>query len=99
LFPCPSANCSKVFSKYTSLTQHLATQHGTNTSKAKPYHCTLCPQTFSRSHDLKRHYYVHTQEKPYRCKRCQKGFSRRDALKRHEKSVAEGKKVHCRAAD
>ncbi|KAJ3158167.1 hypothetical protein HDU86_003120 [Geranomyces michiganensis] len=67
--------------------------------KSKPYHCTMCPQTFSRSHDLKRHYYIHTQEKPYRCKRCLKGFSRRDALKRHEKSVREGKKVHCREGD
>ncbi|KAJ3155933.1 hypothetical protein HDU89_005495 [Geranomyces variabilis] len=67
--------------------------------KSKPYHCTMCPQTFSRSHDLKRHYYIHTQEKPYRCKRCSKGFSRRDALKRHEKSVREGKKVHCREGD
>ncbi|KAI9091273.1 hypothetical protein DFS34DRAFT_564906, partial [Phlyctochytrium arcticum] len=64
-------------------------------SKAKPFRCEMCPQTFSRSHDLKRHYYIHTQEKPYRCKRCGKGFSRRDALRRHERSVAEGKKVHC----
>ncbi|KAI8908116.1 hypothetical protein DFJ77DRAFT_415735, partial [Powellomyces hirtus] len=99
---CPTPNCSKVFGKYVALTQHLSMHHGTQpmvAQKTKPYHCTMCPQTFSRSHDLKRHYYIHTQEKPYRCKRCSKGFSRRDALRRHEKSVAEGKKVHCREGD
>ncbi|KAJ3101985.1 hypothetical protein HDU96_009798 [Phlyctochytrium bullatum] len=66
--------------------------------KAKPYRCEKCPQTFSRSHDLKRHYYIHSQERPYFCPRCGKGFARRDALRRHEKAVAEGKKVHCHAA-
>ncbi|KAJ3033453.1 hypothetical protein HDV00_006336 [Rhizophlyctis rosea] len=68
---------------------------GEGGEKSKPFRCELCPQTFSRSHDLKRHYYIHTQEKPFQCPRCRKGFSRRDALKRHERSVAEGKKVHC----
>ncbi|KAI8848222.1 hypothetical protein BC829DRAFT_352292, partial [Chytridium lagenaria] len=63
--------------------------------KAKPFRCEKCPQTFSRSHDLKRHYYIHSQEKPFLCPRCGKGFARRDALRRHEKAVADGKKVHC----
>ncbi|KAJ3101703.1 hypothetical protein HDU97_001112 [Phlyctochytrium planicorne] len=66
--------------------------------KAKPFRCEKCPQTFSRSHDLKRHYYIHSQEKPYPCPRCGKGFARRDALRRHEKAVADGKKVHCHAS-
>ncbi|KAI8925747.1 hypothetical protein BC831DRAFT_389334, partial [Entophlyctis helioformis] len=50
----------------------------------KPFRCDMCPQTFSRSHDLKRHYYVHSQSKPHACRRCGKGFSRRDAVRRHE---------------
>ena len=64
-------------------------------SKDKIFRCELCPQTFSRSHDLKRHYYVHSVSKPYPCPRCGKGFARRDALRRHEAALKEGKKVHC----
>ncbi|KAI8996070.1 hypothetical protein BC832DRAFT_519123, partial [Gaertneriomyces semiglobifer] len=96
MFTCTLPGCGKVFARYEGLAQHLAAQHATGApGKAKPFRCEMCPQTFSRSHDLKRHYYIHTQEKPYRCKRCNKGFSRRDALRRHERSVREGKKVHC----
>ncbi|TPX33980.1 hypothetical protein SmJEL517_g03193 [Synchytrium microbalum] len=73
----------------------MSASNSTPGGRAKPFKCDKCPQTFSRSHDLKRHMYIHTQQKPYTCARCQKGFSRRDALRRHEKSVAEGKKVHC----
>jgi len=54
-----------------------------STDKRKPFHCDLCPQTFSRSHDLKRHKYIHTGIKPFKCEKCGKGFSRRDALNRH----------------
>lgn len=67
----------------------------TGSGKAKPFKCKLCAQTFSRSHDLKRHYYIHSTQKPYPCPRCNKGFARRDALRRHQKAVDDGKKVHC----
>ncbi|KAG4098617.1 hypothetical protein H8356DRAFT_1077064 [Neocallimastix lanati (nom. inval.)] len=54
-------------------------------TKPKPFKCTVCQQTFSRSHDLKRHMYTHTGEKPFKCEKCGKSFSRRDALNRHSK--------------
>ncbi|KAJ1537123.1 hypothetical protein HK096_003757 [Nowakowskiella sp. JEL0078] len=92
LFPCTTGGCGQSFTSYQQLQSHLQSH---TIGKAKPFRCEMCPQTFSRSHDLKRHYYIHTQEKPYHCKKCNKGFSRRDALKRHEKSVQEGKKVQC----
>ncbi|KAJ3414428.1 hypothetical protein HDV05_006609 [Chytridiales sp. JEL 0842] len=79
----------------TPLESETATH--TPSGTRKPHQCTLCPQTFSRSHDLKRHYYIHTQSKPYACPRCMKSFARRDALRRHERAVVEGKKVHCHA--
>ncbi|KAI9350463.1 hypothetical protein DFJ73DRAFT_609940, partial [Zopfochytrium polystomum] len=93
--PCPVAGCQRVFVKPRALQTHIANAHGGGGGKAKPFRCKLCSQTFSRSHDLKRHYYIHSHEKPYPCLRCGKGFARRDALRRHERAVAEGKKVHC----
>jgi len=54
-------------------------------TKPKPFKCPTCQQTFSRSHDLKRHMYTHTGIKPFKCEKCGKSFSRRDALNRHSK--------------
>lgn len=94
-FECNFPKCrGRSFMTLNALQTHMAS-HSVKSSKGKAFSCTMCPQTFSRSHDLKRHYYVHTDDKPYKCNRCQKGFSRRDALRRHERSVLEGKKVHC----
>ncbi|KAJ8327863.1 hypothetical protein QVD99_006396 [Batrachochytrium dendrobatidis] len=100
MLKCTVNGCSRRFSKPASLQTHIQTHstHGA-TSKPKPYRCSMCPQTFSRSHDLKRHYYIHSQDKPHTCPRCGKGFSRRDALKRHQRSVLQGKKVHCNPID
>ncbi|KAI5286141.1 hypothetical protein KEM54_000031 [Ascosphaera aggregata] len=49
----------------------------------RPFKCDLCPQSFNRNHDLKRHKRIHLAVKPFPCKYCDKGFSRKDALKRH----------------
>ncbi|KAH6581249.1 hypothetical protein BASA61_006078 [Batrachochytrium salamandrivorans] len=95
MFPCSFSGCTRRFSKASSLQNHLSSHSSSGKPKPKPYRCEMCPQTFSRSHDLKRHYYIHSQDKPHMCRRCGKGFSRRDALKRHQRSVLEGKKVHC----
>ncbi|KAI8912616.1 hypothetical protein EDD86DRAFT_201868 [Gorgonomyces haynaldii] len=91
-YTCTAPGCAKRFSKASSLKTHLASHHN---GKPKPFSCAHCPQSFSRSHDLKRHMYIHSQDKPFVCPRCNRGFSRRDALRRHEKSVKEGKKVQC----
>jgi hypothetical protein len=58
---------------------------GTHTAsgKVKPFACHICPQTFSRSHDLKRHLCKHTGIRPFACDACGKSFSRRDGLTRH----------------
>lgn len=47
----------------------------------RPFRCDLCPQSFNRNHDLKRHKRIHLAVKPFPCHHCDKSFSRKDALK------------------
>ncbi|KAK4177020.1 hypothetical protein QBC36DRAFT_140521 [Triangularia setosa] len=49
----------------------------------RPFKCEICPQSFNRNHDLKRHARIHLAVKPFPCTKCDKSFSRKDALKRH----------------
>ena len=49
----------------------------------KTFYCHLCPSTFSRNHDLKRHIRIHLGIRPYKCATCPKAFTRADALHRH----------------
>ncbi|KAJ6514219.1 hypothetical protein C8R47DRAFT_567765 [Mycena vitilis] len=54
-------------------------------SPDREFPCDLCPLSFDRQHDLKRHIESHSGEKPYLCDRgCGKAFTRKDALKRHQ---------------
>ncbi|KAI8632961.1 hypothetical protein F5Y19DRAFT_335296 [Xylariaceae sp. FL1651] len=54
-----------------------------NSQQDRPYKCDVCPQSFNRNHDLKRHKRIHLAVKPFPCDHCDKAFSRKDALKRH----------------
>lgn len=47
----------------------------------RPFRCDVCPQSFNRNHDLKRHKRIHLAVKPFPCNDCEKSFSRKDALK------------------
>jgi hypothetical protein len=78
VYPCLIAGCRKVFSRLYSLRAH---QRGHSTHR--PFRCTICPASFARNHDLKRHVRLH-DKKAWRCEGCQKIFSRRDAIKRHK---------------
>ncbi|KAI1079574.1 hypothetical protein F5B20DRAFT_156596 [Whalleya microplaca] len=49
----------------------------------RPFKCDICPVSFNRNHDLKRHKRIHLAVKPFPCEFCDKAFSRKDALKRH----------------
>ncbi|TAQ83581.1 hypothetical protein B7494_g8101 [Chlorociboria aeruginascens] len=59
---------------------HPGQQHQQND---RPFKCDVCPQSFNRNHDLKRHKRIHLAVKPFPCGHCEKSFSRKDALKRH----------------
>lgn len=59
---------------------------GSNTEKH--FHCSQCPLSFRRNHDLKRHLKIHLPVRPYSCTHCLKSFNRKDALRRHGMSNA-----------
>ena len=55
--------------------------HPPSLQTERPFKCDLCPQSFNRNHDLKRHKRIHLAVKPFPCSHCDKSFSRKDALK------------------
>ena len=78
VYPCLVAGCQKTFSRLYSLRAHQRSH-----SSHRPYRCTICPASFARNHDLKRHVKLHDKT-AWKCEGCQKVFSRRDAIKRHK---------------
>ncbi|KAJ3494283.1 hypothetical protein NLJ89_g10842 [Agrocybe chaxingu] len=78
VYPCLVAGCHKTFSRLYGLRAHQRSH-----SSHRPYRCNICPASFARNHDLKRHIKLH-DNKAWRCEGCQKIFSRRDAIKRHK---------------
>ncbi|KAF6763142.1 hypothetical protein DFP72DRAFT_524915 [Ephemerocybe angulata] len=78
VYPCLISGCCKTFSRLYSLRAHQR-----NHAVHRPFRCTICPASFARNHDLKRHIRLHDR-KAWKCGACQKIFSRRDAFKRHK---------------
>ncbi|TPX58015.1 hypothetical protein PhCBS80983_g03432 [Powellomyces hirtus] len=70
----------------------------TSSPHPKPFHCELCPASFSRKHDLKRHTRIHLGIRPFKCDCCAKVFSRHDALSRHLIKWGCDKKLEAMAA-
>ena len=61
------------------------------------YQCTLCPSSFTKKGNLRRHYRYHTNDRRFECQVCSKKFVRKDYLYSHvkkhlkEQSVDAGK--------
>jgi hypothetical protein len=51
-----------------------------NAQTDRPFRCDMCPQSFNRYHNLKRHKRIHLAVKPFPCGHCDKSFSREVAL-------------------
>jgi len=81
VYPCLVAGCHKTFSRLYSLRTHQRSH-----SAHRPFRCSVCPASFARNHDLKRHLKLH-DKKAWRCEGCSKVFSRRDAIKRHKTGI------------
>jgi len=45
-----------------------------------PFKCDLCPQSFNRNHELKRHKRMHLAVKPFPCNHCGRIYARKDTL-------------------
>ncbi|KAH7920623.1 hypothetical protein BV22DRAFT_1039626 [Leucogyrophana mollusca] len=82
VYPCLVPTCRKTFARLYSLRAHQRV-HAVH----RPYRCYVCPASFARNHDLKRHAKLH-DKKAWQCAGCDKMFSRRDAIKRHKNSSA-----------
>ncbi|PPQ87452.1 hypothetical protein CVT25_008189 [Psilocybe cyanescens] len=78
VYPCLVVGCHKTFSRLYSLRAHQRSH-----SSHRPFRCSVCPASFARNHDLKRHLKLH-DKKAWKCEGCHKIFSRRDAIKRHK---------------
>ncbi|KAN0091504.1 hypothetical protein V8E55_005070 [Tylopilus felleus] len=82
VYPCLVPGCRKIFARLYSLRAHQRI-HAVH----RPFRCAVCPASFARNHDLKRHTKLH-EKKAWQCAGCDKMFSRRDAIKRHKNSSA-----------
>ncbi|THH29657.1 hypothetical protein EUX98_g4531 [Antrodiella citrinella] len=85
VYPCLVGPCTKVFHRLYSLRTHQRL----HTLVDRPYRCNVCPASFLRNHDLKRHLKLH-DKKAWKCCGCDKIFSRRDAIKRHKDARGRG---------
>ncbi len=54
--------------------------------------CPLCPKSFSRPSQLRRHLRVHTRERPFVCSDCGRCFSQKNSLRAHENAVHAGER-------
>ncbi|XP_065352441.1 zinc finger protein 436-like isoform X2 [Cloeon dipterum] len=61
----------------------------------KPFHCTLCNNTFSRYSSLWSHKRLHSGDKPFACDQCDASFAKQAYLKNHKRVHSGEKPFKC----
>lgn len=78
--PCSFTGCGKIFSKKSSLTNHVKMEHTENPVR---FGCTLCDKEFKNRTCLNSHIATHTTEKAYKCTTCGRRLAGLSGLIRH----------------